>query len=137
MISLFSYKFWMFHLHPRCLVQFVNSTAYAPEQKDWNTHRETFFYQQIPEHVLCYPTHLEYAIQDLPKTELRLGFLQIRWASPVVHFDHKLADVDSSEDLVDNLDTLCVRDHGIVLPGNVEVTLVKLPELYFSELCEV
>merc|ERR1719150_257068 len=82
------------HLLPRCLVQFVNSTAYAPE------------------HVLCYPTHLEYAIQDLP----------------VVHFDHKLAHVDSSEDLVDNLDTLCVRDHGIVLSGNVEVTLVKLPE---------
>ena len=47
----------------------------------------------------------------------------------MVHFDHKLAHVDSSEDLVDNLDTLCVRDHGIVLPGNVEVTLVKLPEV--------
>ena len=47
----------------------------------------------------------------------------------MVHFDHKLAHVDSSEDLVDNLDTLCVRDHGIVLPGNVEVALVKLPEV--------
>ena len=47
----------------------------------------------------------------------------------MVHFDHKLAHVDSSEDLVNNLDTLCVRDHGIVLPGNVEVTLVKLPEV--------
>ena len=46
----------------------------------------------------------------------------------MVHFDHKLAHVDSSEDLVDNLDTLCVRDHGIVLPGNVEVTLVELPQ---------
>ena len=37
------------------------------------------------------------------------------------HLDNKLADINSSEDLVDNLDTLGVRNHGVILPWSVSV----------------
>ena len=45
----------------------------------------------------------------------------------MVDLDHKLANVHCGENLVNNLDTLRVRDHRIVLSGNVKVALVELP----------
>ena len=47
--------------------------------------------------------------------------------SPVVDLDHKLADVDGGENLVDDLHALGVGDHCIVFAGNVKVALVELP----------
>ena len=45
----------------------------------------------------------------------------------MVDFDHKLSNVHRGENLVNNLDTLGVRDHCVVLSGNVKVALVELP----------
>ena len=44
------------------------------------------------------------------------------------NLDNKLANVDSGENFVDNLDALCIRNHCIVFSSDVEVTLVELPK---------
>ena len=44
------------------------------------------------------------------------------------NLDDKLANINRSEDFVDNLDTLGVRNHGVVFAGNVKVTLVELAQ---------
>ena len=43
------------------------------------------------------------------------------------NLDNKLANVDSGENFVNNLDTLCIRNHCIIFSSDVEVTLVELP----------
>ena len=45
----------------------------------------------------------------------------------MIDLDDKLAHIHRGKDLVDNLDTLSVGDHGVVLSRNVKVTLVELP----------
>ena len=44
------------------------------------------------------------------------------------NLDNKLANVDSSENFINNLDALCIRNHCIIFSSDVEVTLVKLPQ---------
>ena len=65
-----------------------------------------------PEHVTRDAAHLEDAVEDLP----------------VVHLHHELAHFQRSEDLLDDLDALRVRDHGVVGAGNVEILEGKIIE---------
>ena len=44
------------------------------------------------------------------------------------NLDDKLADIDGSEDFVDNLDALGVGDHGVVIAGDVKVALIELSQ---------
>ena len=44
------------------------------------------------------------------------------------NLDNKLANVDSGENFVNNLDTLCIRNHCIIFSSDVKVTLVELPQ---------
>ena len=44
------------------------------------------------------------------------------------NLDDKLADIDGSEDFVDDLDTLGVGDHGVVFAGDVKVALIELSQ---------
>ena len=44
------------------------------------------------------------------------------------NLDKKLANVDSGENFIDNLDALGIRNHCIIFPSDVEVTLIELPQ---------
>ena len=43
------------------------------------------------------------------------------------NLDNKLANVDSGENFINNLDAFCIRNHSIIFPSDVEVTLIELP----------
>ena len=44
------------------------------------------------------------------------------------NLDDKLANINGSEDFVDNLDALSVGDHGVVFAGDVKVALIELSQ---------
>ena len=59
---------------------------------------------------------------------LKAEMLIIGYFISLTNLDDKLANINSSEDFVDNLDTLGVRDHCVEFASNVKVTLVEFAQ---------